>query len=399
MKKILFLLSLILIVNFKLYCQCEIKNLKIDDTYTRYSVGEEFKRNEDLENGIKFVYVYANAVKEVNTKKVVFNELVFTYMYSLYQPTFTAGKLELTFSDNSSLTLLAKEKSTNTANKISIPDRVKTIEGIFDLTESDVTKIISSDLSKLWVTDNRVGTTLDITPKYVSILKEMFTCVHGGFLSNNIQSPINSELNKEVPQKLSLSEQNAKIYYQKAQEFFKNKDYREALAQINLSIDALPNYSGSYYYRGFINMYGFKNFEKAIDDFTKSIQMNPDFKWSYFYRGMAYNNLQNNIEAIKDFTKVINLDNENTDAYFMRGLLKSKMNDLNGAIDDYNEIIKREKTAKATIYKISTVYNNKAYCLVGLRKYREALPIVNKALQIDESEWFIWDTRGEIYYN
>jgi tetratricopeptide (TPR) repeat protein len=48
---------------------------------------------------------------------------------------------------------------------------------------------------------------------------------------------------------------------------------------------------------------------------------------------------------------------------------------------------------------MSTVYNNKAYCLVELGKNLEALPFVNKALQLDKTESYIWDTRGEIYYN
>jgi S1-C subfamily serine protease/Tfp pilus assembly protein PilF len=215
-------------------------------------------------------------------------------------------------------------------------------------------------------------------------------------VNDNVNSYNSSNNNSQ--KKSSTSEQNAGIYYKKAQELFQNKDNRGALEQINLSIDASPNYSGSYFFRGYIYLYGIRNFDKAVDDFTKTIQMQPDNKGAYFYRGMSYHDLEKNIEALKDFTKCINLDNENTDAYFMRGLIKSGMNDRSGAISDYDEIIKREKTAKPSIYKMSTVYNNKAYCLVELGKFNEALPFVNKALQIDETEGYIWDTRGEIYY-
>ncbi len=200
------------------------------------------------------------------------------------------------------------------------------------------------------------------------------------------------------PKKSVSSEQNAAVYYEKAQELWKNKDPRGALEQINLSIEASPNYAGSYYFRGFIYLYGIKNFEKGVEDFTKSIQMEPDFEGAFFYRGMCYQRLEKNIEAIKDFTKVISLNKDNTDAYFMRALIKSNMNDRQGAISDYDEIIKREKTAKPSVYKMSTVYNNKAYCLVELDKPSEALPFVNRALDIDATEGYIWDTRGEIYF-
>lgn len=198
--------------------------------------------------------------------------------------------------------------------------------------------------------------------------------------------------------KTSTSEQNAAIYYQKAEELWKNNDPMGALEQINYSIDASSNYAGSFYFRGFIYLYGIRNFEKAVEDFTKSIQMQPDFEGAYFCRGMASHNLEKSIDAIKDFTKVISMNKDNTDAYFMRALIKSNMNDRQGAISDYNEIIKREKSATPSIYKMSTVYNNKAYCLVELDKPSEALPFVTKALDLDESESYIWDTRGEIYF-
>ncbi len=216
-------------------------------------------------------------------------------------------------------------------------------------------------------------------------------------INDNATSYNNSNSNSSQ-KKSATSEQNAAVYYEKAQELWKNKDQRGALEQINLSIDASPNYAGSYYFRGFIYLYGIKNFDKAVDDFTKAIQMQADFEGAYFYRGMSYNSLEKNIEAIKDFTKVISLNKDNTDAYFMRALIKSNMNDRQGAISDYDEIIKREKSATPSIYKMSTVYNNKAYCLVELDKPSEALPFVTKALDLDESEGYIWDTRGEIYF-
>jgi tetratricopeptide (TPR) repeat protein len=215
----------------------------------------------------------------------------------------------------------------------------------------------------------------------------------------NDQGASYSSSNSSSPQKKSAtSDQNAAVYYKKAEELWKNKDTKGALEQMNLSIEASPNYAGSYHFRGFIYLYGIRNYDKAVEDFTKAIQMQPDFIGSYFYRGMAYQDLEKNIEAIKDFTKVISMDKDNTDAYFMRALIKSNMNDRQGAISDYDEILKREKTAKPSVYKMSTVYNNKAYCLVELGKPSEALPFVTKALDLDETEGYIWDTRGEIYF-
>ena len=48
--------------------------------------------------------------------------------------------------------------------------------------------------------------------------------------------------------------------------------------------------------------------------------------------------------------------------------------------------------------QMATVYNNKAYCLVELGNLKDALPLVNKALELDAGLYYIWDTRGEIDY-
>ena len=215
--------------------------------------------------------------------------------------------------------------------------------------------------------------------------------------SSNSSSP-NISSSSSTQNSTSNSDQQAATYYKKAEELWEKQDFKGALEQITLSIEASPNYAGSYYFRAFVYLYGIRNFDNAISDFNKSIQMEPDFEGAYFYRGMAYQSLEKNIEAIKDFSKVISLNKENTDAYFMRALVKSNLNDRQGAISDYDEIIKREKTAKPSIYKMSTVYNNKAYCLVELGKPSEALPIVTRALDLDKSEAYIWDTRGEAYF-
>ena len=215
--------------------------------------------------------------------------------------------------------------------------------------------------------------------------------------SSNSSSP-NISSSSSTQNSTSNSDQQAATYYKKAEELWEKQDFKSALEQITLSIEASPNYAGSYYFRAFVYLYGIRNFDNAISDFTKSIQMQPDFEGAYFYRGMASHNLEKNIDAIKDFTKVINMNKDNTDAYFMRALIKSNMNDRQGAISDYDEIIKREKSATPSIYKMSTVYNNKAYCLVELDKPNEALPFVTKALSLDETEAYIWDTRGEIYF-
>ncbi len=177
MKKILFLICLTSVINFKSFSQCEVKSFKIDEDYTRFSMYEMFYRNEDLENGYKSVYIYANAFKD-KYNKTLLNSLVVTYIYSPLQPAFTAGKLTIYFSDGSNLTLIANEKSTNTLNNMPKSKNINTIEGIFMLTDTDIEKLVSLSISSFYIADIREETQLEITPKYKRLLIEMFNCVN-----------------------------------------------------------------------------------------------------------------------------------------------------------------------------------------------------------------------------
>jgi tetratricopeptide (TPR) repeat protein len=99
-----------------------------------------------------------------------------------------------------------------------------------------------------------------------------------------------------------------------------------------------------------------------------------------------------------DYEKALSINPENTDALFRRAMTKSDNKDRAGAIKDYDEIIRLENKMVPTIFKMSTIYNNKAYCLVELGDVEQALPFANKAIELDQTEAYIWDTRGEINY-
>ncbi len=115
--------------------------------------------------------------------------------------------------------------------------------------------------------------------------------------------------------------------------------------------------------------------------------------------GMKYFQDKEYALAIKNFSKHLDEYPKHSDVIFFRGWAKSEIGDKYGAISDYDKVIELHSTYPLEYNKISMVYNNKAYAYVKLKKYQKALPIVEKALKLDNSEWYYWDTRAEIYLN
>ncbi len=123
--------------------------------------------------------------------------------------------------------------------------------------------------------------------------------------------------------------------------------------------------------------------------------------WEYLYsvRGISNYFQKNYFEAISDITLSINNSStEYPNMIFYRALCKSEVKDYYGAISDCDILIKLGEKNKGTSYDLATIYNNKAYALTNLKKYNEALPLVKKALELNNSYWYIWDTKGEIEY-
>lgn len=128
-------------------------------------------------------------------------------------------------------------------------------------------------------------------------------------------------------------------------------------------------------------------------------QKNNEHLQSLLSQGIKSYESKNYTSAINSFSKYLEIDRTNTDVLFFRALAKTNNNDKEGAVNDYDKIILLNSNYPMLYNDLATVYNNKAYCLVQAKKYNEALPLAEKAVELNQSQAYIWDTRGEIYYN
>ena len=126
---------------------------------------------------------------------------------------------------------------------------------------------------------------------------------------------------------------------------------------------------------------------------------NPIKNSSNTYYQTAMNNYYNKnyADAVKYFTLALNNnEKEYSGLYSFRAYSKSNLGDILGAIEDYDIVIKNNYYSSS--FSKAVVLNNKAYCLVELKRYKEALPLANEAIRLNEKYDFIWDTRGELNY-
>ncbi len=286
-------------------------------------------------------------------------------------------------------------QQSNVVKVINIVNRYRDDKTIID--EIELLSKLSNEISLL---KNKNPETYRTLPRYGeigAILKALKTCLPQEI--SKLESQIISEKQVVSNSNASTSYMNADKYYKQAQEKYNAGDFKAALQAVNKSIEISQEYSVVFYFRGFLYTNVFHYYDEAVRDFTRAFQMNPNDKYSLLFRGEAYEKTQKLTEAIKDYTEAIKLDSLFLPAYFSRASLKKDFGDFIGAIKDYDYIISNDEGTKTwKNYLMATVYNNKGYALVNLGKYKQALPVINRAIELGPDESYIWGSRGVLFY-
>lgn len=141
------------------------------------------------------------------------------------------------------------------------------------------------------------------------------------------------------------------------------------------------------------------NKQNASNTSNSTSNKNSNSSVNYVQIAMEHFQKEEYALAVRNFSKHLENDQNNTDVIMWRAMAKGELKDYYGAISDYDKVIELNSNYPMQYNKIAMVYNNKAYTYVKQKEYSKALPFVEKALELDKSDWHFWDTRGEIYLN
>ena len=121
-------------------------------------------------------------------------------------------------------------------------------------------------------------------------------------------------------------------------------------------------------------------FKEAIENINKSIEIKNDWEIPYFYRGVAHEALQEYDEAILDYTKSISYNPKMTDAYYNRAhILLSRKDienpDINRAISDLEKALELDNEFIDALYAMAAAQ-------MKIKEYHKSLEYLEKLLQI-----------------
>lgn len=186
----------------------------------------------------------------------------------------------------------------------------------------------------------------------------------------------------------NTAEKDFKEYYAKAitELATNNPNYKLVSFYYGQCIELNTRFNGAFFNQGkLLNQKGMclnyaKDYIEANQYFAAAAQ--------WYIRRKEYSN------AIANYNLCLS-NQYNGIIMFYRARCWNKIGNAQMEEKDYDTIINKGCSDKTIL---AMVYNNKAYALINAQKYSEALPFVNKALELNSNISFIWDTRGELYY-
>ncbi|MFZ4927908.1 tetratricopeptide repeat protein [Chryseobacterium sp. Mn2064] len=145
------------------------------------------------------------------------------------------------------------------------------------------------------------------------------------------------------------------------------KSYESALKANPMSVSVYANLASLYSQKG--------NKAKALEYVEKGLKVNAENPDLYLTRSKIYDSQGKTDLAMKDLNQILTFAPDNIFAKTGLANLKKNSGDLDGALKDYNKLIAEKPE--------SLLYNGRGDVYFKMKKYKEALTDINKAISID----------------
>jgi tetratricopeptide (TPR) repeat protein len=240
---------------------------------------------------------------------------------------------------------------------------------------------------------------------------------------------------------LLVSCNEAKNHYEKAYFYYKNKNYKESLSEVEkaekidsnnldfkflkakiyyrldlydasnlllkILVEKKHKLDSAYYLMGknyislgndqyVINQHGEKTeslYKKSIKCFDSAIQINCFYFNCYLNKIAALHNLNTPEDELLFINKTINIYKDSTILIMYRGFGKTSIGDFYGAIIDLDYSI---INAKLDSFQLSKAYSSKGFSYIRLKKYDSAINNLSMSIKYGEDRYNFYN-RGVAY--
>jgi tetratricopeptide (TPR) repeat protein len=162
----------------------------------------------------------------------------------------------------------------------------------------------------------------------------------------------------------------------------REKDYTNALTELNVSLKQDPSFVMAYVQRG--NIYGdMEKREQAIAEFTTAINMQPNLAVAYYNRARQYYFQGNFPQAERDYQRCIDLNPQNSNAFSNLATTQVHLRKYPEAVQNFTNALNVQGHGAVTIENKAMNHNNRGLAKEKMRDYRGALEDFKIAMETD----------------
>jgi tetratricopeptide (TPR) repeat protein len=167
---------------------------------------------------------------------------------------------------------------------------------------------------------------------------------------------------------------DADTAFLRANLYYNQGRYNEALAAYNLSLDFNADDPVALYNRG-TTYYKLGDYEEALADYNRSLELRPDNAATFYSRGSVYDELGRHEEALADYNRSLECRPNHPDTLCNRGTAYDELGMYEEALADYNKSLELRPDHATTLCNRGTIY-------ARLGRHEEALADYNKSLEL-----------------
>ncbi|MCM1356404.1 MAG: tetratricopeptide repeat protein [Staphylococcus sp.] len=232
---------------------------------------------------------------------------------------------------------------------------------------------------------------------FESLLKK-FPRFEGGYLGRarlRLENKDTVGAKSDIDKALSINSSAINAYLMRADIAINSgKDYKSALADMDMAVKIQPKYTGYYINRAYLR-YMNDDFYGAFADYDHAIELDPTNTIAIFNRGLLRAEVHDTNKAIEDFTTVLNLNGDDNKTLYNRAILLAEIGDFDAALSDLNKVLGTYPDFAAAYFLRYDINRRKGDMRQAEKDYNKSLALAKTNVQVPAGQQFSDQTDGD----
>ncbi len=138
-----------------------------------------------------------------------------------------------------------------------------------------------------------------------------------------------------------------------------------------------------------------KDYPAAIAAFERRIRLDPNSGEAYYYIGLSYKEMKQYPEALDALRRAAELEPDKPDRQFWLGIMYAQLDSTDQSCEAFARSVEKDSTSATA----AVAFRQLGFCALLGKKYSEAIRLLERAVELNESDVQAWVWLAQGYQN